>query len=156
VGVHVCGAFHHVPHWSGRAGLRRKLFETILNLCSEVWQASCVLAGCLMDISVRGAVSELIEITDQMDPFKLYGAYARAFTNSISNSVLDHPPFARLLSDNIQKADCYDALRLDPNELQNLRSTLTLFRRLAASVTHLYRPHLGTDDRPVTFPVRMR
>jgi hypothetical protein len=86
--------------------VKRQTFERILNLCSEVWQQSCISAGAFGRMSTHGAVMEVATLFSSLQPMQLYAAYCIAASDSVANGTFNHLPILRFVDENVLKAKC--------------------------------------------------
>ena len=113
--------------------VKRQTFEKILNLCSEVWQASCVTAGSLGGMSTRGAVMEVATLFDALQPPLLYGNYATSYSDAIANGTMRHLPIVRLVDDSLLKIKCTGVVKQEDGPAEALlRLVLLPIERMAA------------------------
>ena len=113
--------------------VKRQTFEKILNLCSEVWQASCISAGALGGMSTRGAVMEVATLFDALQPPLLYGSYATAYSDAVANGTMSHLPIIRLVDEALLKVKCMGVVKQEDGPADALmRLVLLPMERMAA------------------------
>ena len=98
-------AYRSLDQDGGMSGVLKKLFESILNLLSEIWQMTCITAASFGEISNKGSIAQLISLMENLVPVKLYREYARCYADALANGVHKHPLFVRLVEEGVIKSN---------------------------------------------------